>query len=100
MEERIKELLADEAFVAKLTELETPEEVVAAFKEKDVEVSVDDITNVKTQLEKMNESGGELSEDELEDVAGGSIILTTLIYGAAYAITGIGIGSKITRRRW
>lgn len=99
MEEKIKALMEDEAFVAKLVEFETPEEVVAAFREKDVEVSVDDITNLKKQLEKMSENGGELSEDELESVAGGSIT-GLIIAGISCAISAATFTHEATRRRW
>lgn len=46
------------------------------------------------------DSEGELSEDALEDVAGGFLLLWIAAVWGATALTGIGIGEKITRRRW
>lgn len=98
-EEKLKSLMADEAFVNKLLELETPEEVCAAFEKEGITVTADEISKLKEKLESAG-TEGELSEDALEEVAGGFMLLWTAAVWGASALTGIGIGEKITRRRW
>ena len=98
-EEKLKSLMADEAFVSKLLERETPEEVCAAFEKEGITVTADEISKIKEKLEGA-ETEGELSEDALEEVAGGFVLLWTAITYGVTALTGIGIGEKITRRRW
>ena len=77
--ERIKEIMADEEFVNQLAQMESAEEVQAAFKEKGIEFGIE-------ELEKIKEfASGDLTLDQLDDVAGGSAIAVSLI------ITGGGI---------
>ena len=73
--ERIKDLLADEGFVRDLLKLETPEEVQAAFKQKGVGVSIDEIVQLKDILVKAGQKGGEISLEEMDNAAGGSAAL-------------------------
>lgn len=78
--EIIKEVFADEAFVKSLIKLETTAEMQAALKEKGVELGEKEILAVRELISKV-ESGaiskeqldkdGELSEEALEQVAGG-----------------------------
>ena len=42
-EELLKEVLSDEAFAKSLIEMETPEDVQTALKEKGVDLSIEDI---------------------------------------------------------
>ena len=117
--ERLKEVFLDEAFVKSLFELETVAEVQAALREKGIELTEEEILGVRDLLIKVEEGGisaeqlekwaaqiesGELSEEMLEQVSGGSITLVGaavvsllirvgtaaavagLIYGAAHAI--------------
>lgn len=98
-EEKLKSLMADEAFVNKLLEMETPEEVCAAFEKEGITVTADEVSKLKEKLESAG-TEGELSEDTLEEVAGGSVLLITAIHYGIGALIGIGIGEKITRRRW
>ncbi len=53
----------------------------SALTEKGIELSTDDIVKVRDFIAKRLEIGDELTDDELEGVAGGSIML--LIYGLA-----------------
>ncbi|MDO4744882.1 MAG: hypothetical protein Q4A86_05835 [Clostridia bacterium] len=85
--EKMKEVFSDEAFVKSVLELETAAEVQAALKEKGVELTEEEILAIRKLLSKL-ESGevtkeqlavwqkqaedGELSEEALEQVAGGS----------------------------
>ncbi len=80
-EELLKEVFSDEAYVKTLLELDTAEEVQASLKEKGVELSVEDITEAKNVL--IQKANGELSDEDLDGVAGGSL---TLAAGFAIAI--------------
>ena len=104
-EEQIKELFSDEAFVASVLALDTPEEVQAALKERGLDVTLEEIDAIQKALVK--KADGELADDDLEDVAGGSLTIMAAIgiasiIGASVA-GGIKLGDKVnewTRRRW
>lgn len=67
MQEKLEELVKNDKFMSKLETLNSDEEVIKLFDEYGVKLSVD-------ELGKMKLSGKEeLDEDDLEDVAGGSI---------------------------
>lgn len=72
MEEKIKELVEDQEFVKKLLSCEEPEQVQKLFADNGVEISLEDVKALGKALAAMAESDGELSEDDLEAVAGGS----------------------------
>ena len=96
-EEKIKEVFSNEKFVKSLMELNTPEEVQKALSEKDIDLSVDEIKKIAELLQK--KANGELTDEDLENVAGGSISLGIVIgiyvaIGAAYVV------DHVTRRRW
>lgn len=109
--EKLQEVLSDEAFVNALFALETAAEVQAALKEKGVELSEEEILSIRALLQKV-ESGeitkeqleqwskqaadGELSDEMLEQVAGGSWIFLGIM-AAAMIVSGIHIG---TDGRW
>ena len=84
----IKEALSDEAFVKKLSELKSVEEVQIALREKNLEFSIEELTKLSEQFI----SSGELSSDQLEDVAGG---LVTPFIVAAYGIVVAGVLQKL-----
>ena len=65
----LEKVLADEAFVKELAEMENPEEVQAALNAKGAEITVDEVKAIAKSLSQQAE--GELDEDALEDVAGG-----------------------------
>ena len=91
--EKMKEVFSDKAFVESLFELETVAEVQAALKEKDVELSEEEILSIRDLLGKVE--NGELSEELLEQVSGGSILAA--IGGIAAAALGI---ADIIIMRW
>jgi len=103
-ENRIKEVFSDEAFVKGLVELETPEEVQTALKEKGVELTVGEIMQLRDGLIKAAEKageGGELSLDQLDDVAGGiAPVVACLIVFIGFGAIGGGIGAGAARLRW
>ena len=85
MQEKLTKALSDKAFAEKVLAMETPEEVRAALLEKDIDLGVEDINEIKDLLVKHFEGGEELSEEDLEDVSGGCAaciaigIISTLI---------------------
>ena len=116
MEEKLKQLQAkleaDVNLVEKIFNQETPEQVQAVLKEEGLEFSLEEINQLKEfvvkALEKTSEADGELSDEDLEDVAGGIVFTAAgVAAGAAVAgavIAGISaIGSitgSIVRDRW
>ena len=91
--EKMKAVFADEVFVKNLFELETAAEVQAALKEKGVELTEEEILGIRDLLGKVE--NGELSEELLEQVSGGSILAA--IGGIAAAALGI---ADIIIMRW
>ena len=88
-EERIKEVFSDEEFVKELFSKETPEEAQALLAEKDIDVSIEELVKLKdlvvAKLQAAeNSESAELTEADLEDVAGGTFGISVVI-----AIVGI-----------
>ena len=88
--EKLKEVFADEAFVKGLFELESAAEVQAALKEKGVEMTEEEILGIRDLLVKVangeiaaeqleqwakHAESGELPDELLEQVSGGSVLL-------------------------
>ena len=73
-EATIRQVFNDEEFVKGLFALETPEAVQAALRGRDVEMTMEEIRQVRELLVKRLETGEELTEEELTQVAGGVII--------------------------
>lgn len=76
-EEKLKELLADKDFTVSLLGMETPEQVQEALQAKGVELEIADIEAVRKLLETPSE--GELTDDALETVSGGSLTILAAI---------------------
>lgn len=72
-ENKFQELLENEAFVKEMLSKETAEEVQELFADNDVDLSIDEIHRMKEMLlrQESPEEAEELSEDDLETVAGG-----------------------------
>ena len=106
-EAAIREVFSNEEFVKGLFQLETPEEVQQALRQKDISLSVEEIVKIRELVLKRMETGAELSEEELESVTGGSatiLIATLLMVGigiGATSLVGIGFGTNyLTDGRW
>ena len=124
--DKLKEVFADEAFVEGLLQLESAAEVQEALKEKDIEMTEDDIISLRDIMVKV-ESGevseeqleswaaqaeeGEIPEEMLELVSGGVITITALLLGALVTtlkMAAVGVGaagvtvgaSYAVRNRW
>ena len=102
-EAQLKELFSDEAFVTSILEIDNAEDVQKALADKGLELSLKEITTIQKTL---SEEEGELSEDDLENVAGGvaiTSIVCGLIIGASAASGAVTLGKAVdnwTRRRW
>ncbi len=106
-EKMLMEVAQDQEFLAKILAIETAEEVQVAFKEdKGIEISIEEINAIHNAIIKRIENGGELSESDLEDVAGGSVLGTIAgalgIFAGALGIAGAvgGIINDAIRTRW
>lgn len=100
-QEKIQEVFSDEKFVESLLQMEEPEEVQAALKEKGIELTVEEVKQIREKLE--NTSEGELSEEDLGQVSGG--IAITMIIGAIAGLISLTASAasythKQTRGRW
>ena len=104
-EERIKEVFADEEFVKELFSKETPEEVQVLLAEKDIDLTVAEIVKLgeivaKKLQQTENGEPAELTEEELEDVAGG-VIPTLVFFGFfAFVATNIALVANGHELRW
>lgn len=105
-EQRIKEVFSDELFMAELLQMETAEEVQAALKAKGVEFSTQDIYNIRDIV--INYANlDELSDSELEEVAGGFVMPTIssdmfkLIFkGITTAVKMVATVHELSNGRW
>ena len=97
--EKMKKVFSDEAFVKALFEMESVAEMQEALNNKGVQLSEEEVAGIRTlfakvksgeisreQLEKwsVQAENGELSEEALEQVAGGGVLLCVL--GGALAV--------------
>ena len=96
--EKIRELLADPAFAEEIKNCEKIEDFQAAFQRNGVEMTLQETDSVLLQVATAN--GEELSDEQLEQVAGG-FITGALIIGGAYVVcyaVGWAIGRYIKKK--
>ncbi len=70
MNEKLNELLKDEAVVKELLEQETAEDAQKFLAGKGVEISIEDLEKIQQALAAQSE--GEMDDSQLENVAGGA----------------------------
>lgn len=98
---KIKELMTDEAFVKELLETEEVADVQSKLASRGVELTEEEIKKLGQEIAKAADgaytieqleamANGELSDDELEDVAGGIITVATGLLILAATVIGIG----------
>ncbi|MBE6095294.1 MAG: Nif11-like leader peptide family natural product precursor [Schwartzia succinivorans] len=104
--EKLKEVLSDQAFVEKILEMETAEEVQQALKDKGAEVSVEEINAMWEEIVRQVEGGEELGKDHLKAVSGGCVV-PAIIFGIGSAIAAVAASARCVdtctrnhRRRW
>ena len=73
IEQRVKGAFSDELFVRDLFALDEPEQVQIKLKEKGIVLTLDEVRMIPRALRKAQQSGDELFESDLEDVAAGVI---------------------------
>jgi len=73
---KVNELLANEDFIASLSNAESADEMIQLFADNDVEITAD-------ELQALVDESGELSDDDLDDVSGGAAVATSLSKKAA-----------------
>lgn len=70
--EKITDAIKDESFVKSIIDMKSPEEVKKSFATKDVEISLDEAKMIISIVQKMISSNStELSDEDLEEIAGG-----------------------------
>ena len=98
---KFEEVCKDEEFVKSLLALDGPADVKAALEGKGIEMTEEEIIQVRDALVKISEKGGEeLSEDELESAAGGCGGAILAAVGLVVTIIGIALNNNDRARRW
>lgn len=104
MTEKFEKLMQDQAFVEKLLALDEDTEIQALLAENGVDFSLEEIAAIKKGVSaQLSGEEAELSDDDLEGVAGG-IAVATVITIVGTVIGGISTGGNLvhkwTRGRW
>lgn len=105
MEQKLAQLQAkleaDPSIVERLLGMETAEDVQGLFNELGLEFTLEEIDVLKDALVKtMNkEQLGELTDDDLEDVAGG-VEPATVVAAIGVTVEAAKFVHTVTRRRW
>ena len=102
-QEKIQEVFSDESFLKEIFSKDTPEEVQTILAEKDIELSIEDILTLRKIIEKKSNQGVELSDDDLEDISGGVVVIGAIVYTVLPLIAATIICDAIldaTNTRW
>ncbi len=93
--EQLKTIMTPE-FMQELMDLETTEDVQKAMEQKGISLSIPEINKLQSMLESQASGEGELSESDLEEVAGGGLVQTL----TDFFLDGVDAMNRWTRRRW
>ncbi len=93
--EQLKTIMTPE-FIQELMDLETAEDVQKAMEQKGISLSIPEINKLQSMLESQASGEGELSESDLEEVAGGGLVQTL----TDFFLDGVDAMNRWTRRRW
>ena len=104
-EERIKEVFADEEFIKELFSKETAEEAQALLEEKDIDISIEELVKLKdiiiAKLQAVeNGESAELTEADLENIAGGTFGISVVIAIVGILVLCSGVTIVKTTNRW
>ena len=102
MNEKMTAFLQDKEAVKKLLDLETDEEIQAMLATYEIDMTLAEIAQVKKAIEtRFSDGDEELSDDDLENVAGGFADLITGIMDIVETIGDwINDSMNSRRRRW
>lgn len=95
--ENMKAAMEDTAFVEKIVAMEEPEEVQAAFAEKNVDLTLEEINFIAEQV--MIGNAEELDEAQLEGVAGGIDPVTCTCAVFTIIRLGCGVMEQVNKSR-
>ena len=93
--EQLKTIMTPE-FMQELMDLETAEDVQKAMEQKGISLSIPEINKLQSMLESQASGEGELSESDLEEVAGGGLVQTL----TDFFLDGVDAMNRWTRRCW
>ena len=90
----ISEAFADAEFAEEMSMVETAEEAQAKLAEKGISLTLDEIDEIPKMMSMVSAGEGELSEDELEDVAGGGTFQVAIQIAKIFARLGYEKGRR------
>ena len=103
MNEQLMSLMKNKEFVEKMLKCKKAAEVQALFAEYGCELTLEEVNSLCKQLkstfQKALENGGELSENDLEDVAGGfaPLFIPFIAWGTAKTfLVALGVGTGVS----
>ena len=101
--QRIIELESDEAFMKKLMNCDSAEKVQALFKENGADIAMEQVNDllkgIGELLIQLGNNDGELTEDELEQIAGGwswkGFVTGTLLGVAVFVVGALSVAAEV-----
>ena len=110
LKEKVINAFSDEALLDTVMKSEDMAEIQTALKAKGIDLSLDEVKKMTEQIDAQMENGGELTDDQMEQVAGGVVaafsvctIGTLLAYKAAVAgasVVGSAVGGYVAKKVW
>lgn len=98
--EKLNALISDKTFVELMMSQKTPEDVQKVFTEHGVPLTLDDVNRIGAALNQLENPSEELSENDLDSVAGGFFALTAATcWAIAKAVIAIG-GAGLAIYKW
>lgn len=85
--QKLQELKNDQAFISKLSECKSGENLMEVFSEHGINFSEDELEIIKKMAE-AEQANGELSEEALENVSGGVVTLCALAMSCVFVACG------------
>ena len=101
--EKLTELLKDKAFAEEFFKQETAEDAQKFLASKGVDVTIDELNQLRDAIvARLDDSNGdELSDDQLDNVAGGfAIAAAAAVIAAAAGVTSAGVAIFNSIKTW